>query len=869
MVKVKSLNYFLFIFFIICITFSSVQAARVALIVKDSTSLSNEFEKKIYNILLNMGFDVSPIDKNSVVDYSQFDLIVVAGRPGNVYSYEHLDDFVANIPVNDIPTIAIDSVYIDDWGWVASTGLSTLFSTGIQKIKIIDNSTSITNGYKIDNIVDVHIIGGRTIVDLTKYKLTPIASLQYNDKNAVIAVAEAGTELYDNKINKARIVFFGVTNPLFWTDDAVQLFKNSINWTLSDLDSDGVYDYKDNCPLKYNPDQKNSDDDRIGDVCDNCPLVNNPSQIDMNKNGIGDLCDPDIDGDSILNDIDNCQLKYNPDQKDSDHDGIGDTCRILPFQVFLDVDNDGINETAINENNITDDGFEVYQDTNSRAIPLDGDFDGMTDWLIDINRNGRYEEYWDPDDVILTKVNRTGYEYYIDTNGDNKTDIIYDSLDKTFIVRTDVDFDSKLEEALDENLDGSFDKFNDPDGSSKLLMIIDGDNDRKNDFIISMNSSNELAIYWDPDDGILTNISIKDVDNSGDIEYLIDVNGDNKFEKILNDNETYDLPDLIVEKILLSSISPVQGQNVKITTTIKNNGNYNATNFMVESKVDDITQGNKTLSLTGGGSTDLEFNWINVPPGTHKIEIIVDSTNVITESNEGNNKNTIDVTVSSIPSQNPGAASNNTVIYPSDPNGSAEFTDFPEKVEVFVGDNITVQGKFINNFNYNLYDFSLSLDADGLNKDWYTVSPELNWQVVENESKPIKISFNIPKDAKIYTYNVTLKADANSKFGNKTFSDSFSLILLEKLPVLIPTTTMPVTTTLPKEEKSRLTGLYLFIKSNPMPIAIVIIIIILVIVYLIIPKGKGKYVLGKGWLKFIPLFKNFSIMGLKSLLTKW
>jgi hypothetical protein len=445
----------------------------------------------------------------------------------------------------------------------------------------------------------------------------------------------------------------------------------------------------------------------------------------MDKDGIGDLCDLDIDGDTVPNDADNCKLKYNPDQEDSNKNDIGDVCELLPYQVFLDVDNDGINETAINENNITDDGFEIYEDPNlnSRAIPIDGDFDGMTDWLIDVNKNGRYEKYWDPDDGILTNVTRTGYDYYIDTNNDGKPDIIYNSYYKVFMIRKDVDSDSKLEEALDVNLDGSFDNYNDPDSSTKLLNVIDGDSDGKNDFIISLNGTNEPAIYWDPDDGILTNITIKDVDNDGDIEYQIDVNGDGKFEIVLNGENTYTSPDLIVEKIILSSTSPIQGQNVEVTTTIKNNGNYNATNFIVEFRIDGIDKENKTISLIGGSSTDLKFNWNDVPAGTHGIEIIADSTNVITESNEGNNKNAIDVSVSSLQSsQNSDVAPNNRVIDPSTSSGSAKFTDFPDKVEIFVGDNETVQGNFINNLNYNLYDFKLSLEADGLNQGWYSIS---------------------------------------------------------------------------------------------------------------------------------------------------
>lgn len=39
-----------------------------------------------------------------------------------------------------------------------------------------------------------------------------------------------------------------------------------------DRDSDGMLNSVDNCPDKYNPDQKDSDGDGVGDVCDNTPL---------------------------------------------------------------------------------------------------------------------------------------------------------------------------------------------------------------------------------------------------------------------------------------------------------------------------------------------------------------------------------------------------------------------------------------------------------------------------------------------------------------------------------------------------------------------------------------------------------------------
>ncbi|HLU48060.1 MAG TPA: thrombospondin type 3 repeat-containing protein, partial [Planctomycetota bacterium] len=46
----------------------------------------------------------------------------------------------------------------------------------------------------------------------------------------------------------------------------------------SDLDSDGVPNEKDNCPLTPNLGQEDQDRDGVGDACDNCPAVPNPGQ---------------------------------------------------------------------------------------------------------------------------------------------------------------------------------------------------------------------------------------------------------------------------------------------------------------------------------------------------------------------------------------------------------------------------------------------------------------------------------------------------------------------------------------------------------------------------------------------------------------
>jgi hypothetical protein len=83
----------------------------------------------------------------------------------------------------------------------------------------------------------------------------------------------------------------------------------------ADADCDGKLNKNDNCPLVFNPDQKDIDGDEIGDTCD----------ADLgNENKVYRHCDGDSDG--IYDAEDNCPLVCNPDQKDKNKDGTGDVC---------------------------------------------------------------------------------------------------------------------------------------------------------------------------------------------------------------------------------------------------------------------------------------------------------------------------------------------------------------------------------------------------------------------------------------------------------------------------------------------------------------------------------------------------------------
>ncbi len=106
-----------------------------------------------------------------------------------------------------------------------------------------------------------------------------------------------------------------------------------------EVDCDGIPDALDNCPDVANEDQADADSDKSGNACDldddgdgvvdakdNCPLVQNPGQDDLDKDGLGNLCDGDLDGDGIADADDNCLTTANADQSDFDSDGQGDAC---------------------------------------------------------------------------------------------------------------------------------------------------------------------------------------------------------------------------------------------------------------------------------------------------------------------------------------------------------------------------------------------------------------------------------------------------------------------------------------------------------------------------------------------------------------
>uniref|UniRef100_A0A8C9YSV3 Thrombospondin 4b n=1 Tax=Sander lucioperca TaxID=283035 RepID=A0A8C9YSV3_SANLU len=150
---------------------------------------------------------------------------------------------------------------------------------------------------------------------------------------------------------------------------------------------------QDNCWLKANVDQRNSDKDSHGDACDNCRIVENPDQRDTDSDGKGDACDDDMDGDGLKNFLDNCQRVQNRDQLDRDGDGVGDACDScpdIPNPNQSDIDNDLVGDSCDTNQDSDGDGHQDTKDNCPFVInssQLDTDKDGLGDECDDDDDN--------------------------------------------------------------------------------------------------------------------------------------------------------------------------------------------------------------------------------------------------------------------------------------------------------------------------------------------------------------------------------------------------------------------------------------------------------------------------------------------------
>jgi len=463
----------LFVFLLVPILLTkAVSAATVGLVVSDKTSLNSD-ERKIYNILNDMGHDIVLVDCTNSIDYYGFDLTVI--------TYTATGDCISGIPVNDIPAISLSPSYLASWDWTPGRSISYLYSNFRQDAYIIAEHP-ITKGYNTGTNFYVHNADDKNLVDIVYggTNMTFVVSKDSGGKMGLVGYLKPNTQLLDGSriSSNSAAVYFGITYPTFWTDDAVNIFKNTVNWFTKDSDLDGLKDFLDNCPYVYNPDQTDTDGDGVGDVCSSidrrpdltidtiltptsaASCSNSVIQVVVRNIGYYAATQYDVEldvggrlyGTTSTRAIDAGQTNtisftvqaadlcgsskklltafvtnVQPNEVSTTNN---DKSTIFIFTTIkMDVDGDGVYEQAIDQNKNPSDGYEVYSDPNRNTafIKMDGDADGKADYLIDIRKNGTYEKYWDPDNDVFTAVQHSGNNtILIDTNGDGVFDVSYD-----------------------------------------------------------------------------------------------------------------------------------------------------------------------------------------------------------------------------------------------------------------------------------------------------------------------------------------------------------------------------------------------------------------------------------------------------------
>lgn len=305
-----------------------VSATDIAYIVRDA----NHVDNSLINIV-NESYSYDVITENNIINtnLSQYAMILIGD---GIFSNPNA------IPVNKYNSIILNSRYYSQWGWSGSTGQTTASFLQLRNNKI---NVTVTEGlsdvffaYK-DRAITAYFLNGRKPV------LTRISYGENVDSgNIYVAYVNKGTNMLNGNITSGRSLFFGLTETASWTDDAKQLFKNSINWTIKgqDRDGDGYFDSdcNDNDANLWQlfPGYQDSDGDEFGrlNLLQVCSGNNLPSGYT-----------------NVTGDCDDTRNNINPSATEIPYDGLDNDCSNGDL---VDGDGDGFNATIVGGNDCND-----------------------------------------------------------------------------------------------------------------------------------------------------------------------------------------------------------------------------------------------------------------------------------------------------------------------------------------------------------------------------------------------------------------------------------------------------------------------------------------------------------------------------------
>ncbi|HDM05661.1 MAG TPA: hypothetical protein ENG34_00090, partial [Candidatus Aenigmarchaeota archaeon] len=337
--------------------------------------------------------------------------------------------------------------------------------------------------------------------------------------------------------------------------------------------------------------------------------------------------------------------------------------------------------------------------------------------------------------------------------------------------------------------------------------------------VIDIDSNNKPDVYWNPKDGVISTVSLLDVDYDGEEEILLDTDNNGKFDLYWEDGNVLEFIDLSISVVQVEPENLFTGSDAEITVLVSNSGNYDVKGVRVNFLVDDRVMYSESTDVLKNSSSMINFVWENCKVGIHELIFQVDPNNVILERNEGNNVDKVEVRIRTHVRW--GKRTTSTTV-PQE-TGKAYFEDLPKELNVPVGDMESVTLKFVNEFNHELRDVKFSIEG----VEWYDIYPESYGVVESNETITLSVKFRPTQSG---TFDVKLKAISNSDYGEK--------IIEKPLVVEAGEIQEEMKETKVEEEKSPITGFVVMIQKFAL---LLVVIAFLILILLLRVRFKVKW----------------------------